>query len=231
MWCKELNLEDAGPGQHPVTHSDTRMWRVTSTFDSELDTNSSETNPLLRPVIISRDSVVVDERLYFDAVTGVPITTFLGEPLYCTGPYVMPTLTFTRYEAYPYPDANILNYTGAVNAGVFRGAPIGTALMLKVRTNEVTIKNVRYEQVSYSVQFRIDRYNPSATNTWQEKIPHAGYWYRDEPGGPVFYNQDRDGVSRGTVYNLNANGTKKAEGAAPDLFNVNRMRSVAFPVF
>ncbi len=229
MWVREINLDDAGAGQHPVTNINTRMWRVTSIFDSELDTNSAEVNPLLRPVIISRDSVVVDERLFYDAITGVPIVTANGEPMYCTGPYVMPVFTFTRFEAYPYPDANILNLTGGINAGLFRGAPIGTALMLKVRTTEVTIKNVRYEQVSYTVQFRIHRNTTSTQHTWREMLPHAGYWYRDSPGGVIWYNQDRDGVSRGNIYNLNSDGTRKIAADPPDLLPVNRMRVVAFP--
>jgi hypothetical protein len=235
IWCKEVSPEDAGPGQHPVTQADTRVWKVTSQFDSELDTNSAEINPLLRPVVISRDSVVVDEQLFYDAVSGAPIVTACGEPMFCTGPYVMPVFTFTRFEPYPYPDANILNLTGAVNSNGFRGAPVGTALMLKVRTNEVTIKNVRYEQVSYSVQFRINRYNPATTHTWREHLPHVGYWYRPSVGLPPIKNRDRFGAANLELVILNADGTQKIElpGGATvvtDFLPVNRMRSVAFPI-
>ncbi len=87
----------------------------------------------------------------------------------------------------------------------------------------------RYEQVSYTVQFRIHRNAPSTQHTWREMLPHAGYWYRDSPGGVIWYNQDRDGVSRGNIYNLNSDGTRKNAADPPDLLPVNRMRVVAFP--
>jgi hypothetical protein len=230
MWCKKITLKDAGPGQHPDSGVATRFWIASCGFDSELDTNSLEVNPLLRPVVISRDSVIVDERLFFDAITGQPIATVNGEPIYVTGPYVMPVFTFTRFEPYPYPDAQILNLTNAINANPFRGAPVGTVLMLKVRTNEVTVKNVRYEQVSYTAQFRIDRYNPGKPYTWREFIPHQGTIWKSSIDG-TYYGWDRDGVARGTVHNLNADGTFKDLGLPPDLLPVNRLRLAAFPLF
>jgi hypothetical protein len=227
MWCKRITLKDIGGGQHPLTHTPTRFWMASCQFDSETDTNSSETNPLFRPVVITRDSTVVDEQIFLDAITGDPIVTAAGEPMYLTAPTVMPVFTFTRFEPYPYPDAQILNLTNATNLSAFRGAPSGTALMLKIRTNEVTIKNVRYEQVSYTIQFKINRYNPSQPNTWAENLPHVGTFYKD---GDRILNVDRDGVARGTIYHLNPNGTKRLFSDPVDYRTFNRMRKVNFPI-
>ena len=230
MWVKRVRLRDLGPGQHPITKTDTRIWSATVEYDSETDTHSQEENPLQRPVIVSRDTVVQDERIYFDAQTGDPIQTAAGEPIMLTGPFVMPVFTFQRFEPYPYPDAAILALTNAVNNAPFRGAPIGTALMLKVTTQEVTIKNIRYEQVTYRVQFRINPWNPSQQDTWAEAVPHQGTYFRDNVDPTKIVKFDVDRFVPGTVFNLNPDGTNKGFADPPDDITFNRVRKVAFPV-
>ncbi len=229
MWCQKVQLKDAGTGKHPVGNYDTRIWIITCSFDSELDTSKGEINPLLRPVVITRDADIEMDRLIFDAVTGAPIATANNEPIWVQGPIILPVYTFTRYEVYPYSNAAIMGYTNAVNLAAFYGAPSGTALMLKVSTTEVTIQNVRYEHVTYRVKFKINPYNPSATDTWQGTVPHQGTIYKDSTG--AYLNVDRDGVSRGTIYNLGPTGLKLNWNVPTQHLAFNRFRKVAFPSF
>lgn len=177
--CKRLSSKEITRVRHPVTGYACGLWEVDAEWDNNVN-EEEEQDPTERTPKISWSSETENVVLEKDQ-DGRALITGAGEPLFYEVPRVVPVLSVTRYEPYPFDPDVILNYVNHTNSSEFYGAPIGCAYMKDISTEEEVIEGVRYIKASYVIKFKIDKDENGAPQEygWAAKLLHEGHKYRD----------------------------------------------------
>jgi hypothetical protein len=175
--------------QQTVIHPDgglAILWDVTADFDSEVDPNEDESDPLAKPPKTWWTSETIDEVIEKD-INGNPVQTDAGEPLIVTEPVTIPVLNIKRYELYHFDPNVILDYANHKNSAAFWGAPAGACLFSSPETTEPeTIDGTQYTLVTYRIKFKLKKENGVlVAGSWNKRVLHHGYKYIDPDDGEV----------------------------------------------
>lgn len=222
-WVQGYKAKELQTCVHPETGLATILWQVTVELDSDLDPNDDDP-PVAKTPTVRWSGETEDELLEKDPITDDPIQTDAEEPIILTAPVVLPVLEIKRYEFYPFNPNIMLSYSHRTNSAVFWGAPVGSALMMPMEVDEETIEGVKYAVVTYRIKFKI---KPGLAEPWKARVLHHGFKYREQAGKPPTAAEDKHGNPI-TVNLVNGDGTKKADGAAPDYKEFNRFPKTDF---
>ena len=201
------------------------IWTVTAEFSNELESN----DPTEMPPEVRWTSEEYEEVLREDVEDqNKKVVTKCGEPLLLTIKRVIPVLTIKRTETAPFDPTKIVNYTNTVNSGAFWGAAAESALMAGIEANYKLVDTVNngkkwFVDVTYTIKFRFE---PNNSKPWKARILHAGTKYFPKAGAEAQKWMDVAG-NTGTI-NLDANGLKLADNAAPVYLDFNVYRKVSW---
>lgn len=197
------------------------LWTVSAEYSNELE----ETEPTELPPEIRWTSEQYEEVLRQDAIdNNKKVVTACGEPLLLTAKKVIPVLTIKRTQNAPFSPLVILQYTNTVNSSAFWGAGANTALMASIEAvyKQVDTLNAGkkwFVDVTYVIKFKFD---PNFQEPWKARILHAGTKYFPKAGAEAQKWMDVAGNTG--VINLDANGLKLADNAAPIYLDFNVYR-------
>lgn len=197
------------------------LWTVSAEYTNELE----ETEPTELPPEIRWTSEQYEEVLRQDAIDNKKkVVTACGEPLLLTAKKVIPVLTIKRTQNAPFSPLVILQYTNTVNSSAFWGAGANTALMASIEAvyKQVDTLNAGkkwFVDVTYVIKFKFD---PNFQEPWKARILHAGTKYFPKAGAEAQKWMDVAGNTG--VINLDANGLKLADNAAPFYLDFNVYR-------
>lgn len=227
-YCRSIVAREINQVIHPTTGTACGLWEVDADFDSDVNPDDDE-RPENKPPKIRWHGETEEEVLEKDAITGNPVQTAAGEPILITTPYVTPVLEIRRYEIFPFDPDIMLSYSHRTNSTTFWGAPAGSALMLPMDVDEEMVKPakdedpIRYAVVTYKIKFKI---KPGLAEPWKARVLHHGFKHRPAIGKPPVIYRDRYGNP--ATINLDANGVKLADGAAPQYLEFNRFQKADF---
>ncbi len=227
MVVMDHDAREVSPIRNPITGLPGLLWDVTAKLTNDISyTNANEDeNPLYRRPICKWRCETVDEALPRDVLTGDSIATAAGEPLVVTGPSGDYIREVTRYELFPFDPTVFLGFHNRISATEFYGAPVGTAWLYDIETDEEDVNGDIYEHVTYRIRFRLreDPDNPGqfAENTWKGTALNYGNYARPFPGLPAERVIDRKTGEPMTV-NLDEDGTILPEGQPAIYLAFNR---------
>jgi hypothetical protein len=207
--CKSVRSDEISRVVNPNTGVPCGLWSVDAEWDNSIDDDDKE--PTDRTPKVSWSSESENEVLYTD-IFGVNLVTGCGEPLFHELPVVLPVLTVTRYEHYPFDPDVILNNVNHVNSAPFYGAPLGCAFMKDISTEEEVIEKIKYVKASYQIKFKLKRGvgGNFEEHGWAAKLLHQGHKFRDTDGKVKVW-QDANGQPA-TVNLWYQNGIGQAGG-------------------
>lgn len=204
---------------HPVTGVPCALWNVKAKFSNEIPEGGSSgggagTNPTDLDPVYEWDSETIMEIVEKDQ-DGLPYVTAAKEAIITEEPRTLPVLIISYYVEAPFEPLITLEWTDVTNSTEYRGAPVGTALVRKIRSVEETHNGVKYCKVTWHIAFNIktDPANDPAwlAHTWKRKILHQGYKYFDGTGKVKIALVNGEP----TKVNLNADGTLRDKDLNP----------------
>lgn len=181
---------------------------LTILYEVEVDFTTNIREPTDDNPSVDWTSELEKEHLEFDILTGAPIVTTAGEPIFTDRPVPYDIVSIRRLENYPWdPGTNAL-YSGKVNSTPFYNFPIGTGLCTGIQVTEDTLNNARVCWATYNIKFRKlwDFDGTLQENTWQAHLLNNGYYYRPSLGAKPIVSRDVTGNP--IKVNLDANGLK-----------------------
>lgn len=208
------------------------LWEVTCKYDTDgggADGKDPDTPPQEQTPTVRWTSENEDEHMEKDQMND-PLQTAANEPIFVTVPQACPILEITRYEDYPFDPDIILDYVNHTNSQPFWGAPLNSALMVGINSDEEDKENERLVKVTYRIKFKLKTIIPGGPalqgNSWWLRLLHCGQKFRPAAGEPPQVWMDAEG-NTGTV-NLAADGTLLAVNAPPQYLTFIRHASVDF---
>lgn len=169
--CKSVSVKEVEGVIHPRTKKLTALWKITCSFDSDVQLDPLELDPEVR-----WSAEQEEEALWQDVETGEAIQTKCGEQIPMTRQRVIPVLEIKRYMDFPFDPNILLNYTNTLNAGEFWGAPARHAFLASIECDYVEIElsdtqKKKYAHVSYRIKFKFD---PFSNEPWKARPLHYG---------------------------------------------------------
>jgi hypothetical protein len=220
---------------HPTSGVLTILYEVEVEFTTNIRAPTDD-NPS-----VDWTSEIEKEHLEYDILTGAPIVTAAGEPLFTDRPVPYDIVTIRRLENYPWDPATNALYSGKVNSQPFYNYPIGTGMCTGIQVTEDTLNNARVCWASYQIKFRKlwNFQGVLQSDTWQAHLLNNGYYRRPGIGQVPVVNRDVTGNP--VKCNLDLNGIKLADSMyvgtdlkiegdlPPPPINVKVVRSAARP--
>lgn len=192
------------------------LWKVTIETDTRFDpssSSSSEDPTDMRPR--RRWYTNKEKRRIEKDVNGDPIQTANGEEILYERSVIKSVLEIERYENYPFDPSVHIDYCNHSNDATFYGAPIGTAIIDDIQSEEEVVSGVTYCKVRYVIVFLIlfEDGVPLENTIADVTFLHQGYLVRANATAKPSTVLDKHGHPR--KCNLEEDGTETPEGTTP----------------
>ncbi len=195
--CVSRGGGETGRTIHPLTGVPTALWEISLEFSDAVDDDQQggqqedgENLENKRPTY-EWESETENEVMTEDAV-GTAVLTGAGEPIHLELPVRIAVYTKSYYLRRPFEgfDANIMiNLNEHLNLFPFKGAPVGCVKVSKIKTSEETVAGILYDKIQVQMAFKIKkREGELLEHTWQPKVLHEGFKYRDWTTGEIRLN-------------------------------------------
>lgn len=231
--CRGVKAKELDRVKNPFNGNACALFQVDCSFDNdynEEDADESNQAPEARTPKVRWYGENDTEELSRDAITGKAITTTAGEKIIVEHPIAFPILEIKRYGFAPFDPDVILQYVNRTNSTVFWGAPKGSALMLPITADEVTIDGGKYVEETYTIKFKPKTLDNNETalreDSWKGSVLNQGQMVRLAPDTePVRATDDNDNP---ITVNLDDDGVRLADGADPVYVDFNRFARANF---
>ena len=221
--CKSVKIKEVDTTTHPTTGLLTTVSRITCEFDNDFRLDPLEMEPQVKVTCEN-----VERALEYDVVNGKPVRTVPGEKLPAVTADTVICLEITRFEAFPYPMNNIRQYKNTVCSGSFWGAPAYHALLDDISFDVVDVEltdeiKKKFAQVHYRIKFRFEE---GVSEPWKLRTLHYGNLRYEKQGEAPIRNVDD--YNKPCPCNLDQNGFKLGENAAPVFLEFNKYRKISW---
>lgn len=177
------------------------LWTVTIEYGTDCeDPRYAVDDPMDEPTRWSRKTLVEDEFVIEEDITGAPIINTVGDAF--DPPFTRPkaTVTWTAIKNYPeFDEEEIESYIDTKNSEVFLDKPAGTIRCNAIDVEEAYKNGVLYYVYTFSFQYKEEGWNLLPLN--------EGYYALDEPDGTKYRVLDDQRQPLQTTTKLYEDGT------------------------